>query len=258
MCASLQKEIMMSRGLSATELVERNYWATADSSRYQKVSVRLSLSTRICIATTSWKGDQKVTKIGAYKNKDSARYLKINNLQSLFVPRMGALTIGQKPIECQIVANLDSFFSVTLLKHFCQSVSFYYWKDNINIVQYKYCFYLCEKDDVWHSIRYLKINGCGLWRMTMSSAIEFLEAHQSPTPSRWREDAQWRRDNEYWLKYARYITLHLGYRFSQIGPYLRQRLRFICTLPSPIPERFGWGETWSQYKDKRFRWWLQA
>jgi hypothetical protein len=31
-------------------------------------------------------------------------------------------------IECQIVANLDSFFSVTLLKHFCQSVSFYYWK----------------------------------------------------------------------------------------------------------------------------------
>ena len=32
--------------------------------------------------------------------------------------------------------------------------------------------------------------------MTMSRAIEFLEAHQSPTPSRWREDAQWRRDNE--------------------------------------------------------------
>ena len=53
-----------------------------------------------------------------------------------------------EPIECQIVANLDSFFSVTLLKHFCQSVSFYYWEDNINIVQYKYCFYLCENDDV--------------------------------------------------------------------------------------------------------------
>ena len=41
----------------------------------------------------------------------------------------------------------------------------------------------------------------------MSRAIEFLEAHQSPTPSRWREDVQWRRDNEYWLKYARYLTL---------------------------------------------------
>ena len=45
--------------------------------------------------------------------------------------------------------------------------------------------------------------------MTMSKAIEFLEAHQSPTPSRWREEAQWRRDNEYWLKYARYITLQV-------------------------------------------------
>ena len=55
----------------------------------------------------------------------------------------------------------------------------------MSVVQYKYCFYLCF----------------------MSRAIEFLEAHQSPTPSRWREDAQWRRNNEYWLKYARYITL---------------------------------------------------
>ena len=43
----------------------------------------------------------------------------------------------------------------------------------------------------------------------MSKAIEFLEAHQSPTSSRWREDAQWRRDNEYWLKYSRYITLQV-------------------------------------------------
>ena len=43
----------------------------------------------------------------------------------------------------------------------------------------------------------------------MSRAIEFLQAHKSPTPSRWREDAQWRRDNEYWLKYARYITLQV-------------------------------------------------
>ena len=43
----------------------------------------------------------------------------------------------------------------------------------------------------------------------MSRAIEFLEAHQSPSPSRWREDAQWRRDNEYWLKYSRFITLQV-------------------------------------------------
>lgn len=43
----------------------------------------------------------------------------------------------------------------------------------------------------------------------MSKAIEFLKAHQSSTPSRWQEEAEWRRDNEYWLKYSRYITLRV-------------------------------------------------
>ena len=43
----------------------------------------------------------------------------------------------------------------------------------------------------------------------MSRAIDFLEAHKSATPSHWREDAQWRRDNEYWLKYSRHITLQV-------------------------------------------------
>ena len=41
----------------------------------------------------------------------------------------------------------------------------------------------------------------------MSRVIDFLEANQSPTPSSWREDARWRMDNEYWLKYSRFITL---------------------------------------------------
>ena len=43
----------------------------------------------------------------------------------------------------------------------------------------------------------------------MSKALEFLKAHESPIPSRWREEAQWRRDNAYWLKYSRYITLQV-------------------------------------------------
>ena len=43
----------------------------------------------------------------------------------------------------------------------------------------------------------------------MSKAIEFLESHKSGTPSRWRADAQWRRDNEFWLTYSRHITLQV-------------------------------------------------
>ena len=43
----------------------------------------------------------------------------------------------------------------------------------------------------------------------MNSTIDFLREHSSPTPSHWREDAQWRRDNEFWLKYSRVITLRV-------------------------------------------------
>ena len=45
--------------------------------------------------------------------------------------------------------------------------------------------------------------------LTMSRVTDYLEAHQSSTPTRWREDAQWRRDNDYWLKYSRIITLRV-------------------------------------------------
>ncbi len=41
----------------------------------------------------------------------------------------------------------------------------------------------------------------------MSKATEFLYDHQSATPSKWRNAAEWRRKNENWLKYARVITM---------------------------------------------------
>ena len=41
----------------------------------------------------------------------------------------------------------------------------------------------------------------------MSKATEFLNNHQSATPSKWKEAAEWRRENENWLKYSRVITM---------------------------------------------------
>ncbi len=41
----------------------------------------------------------------------------------------------------------------------------------------------------------------------MTKTLDFLNANQSATPSRWKDRAQWRRDNAAWLKYARAITL---------------------------------------------------
>lgn len=49
----------------------------------------------------------------------------------------------------------------------------------------------------------------------MSNATEFLEAHRSCTGSRWSENAQWRRDNEFWLTYARHITLQVLRRMEE-------------------------------------------
>ena len=43
--------------------------------------------------------------------------------------------------------------------------------------------------------------------LTMSKATDFLNVHQSAIPSKWKENAQWRRDNEKWLEYARIITV---------------------------------------------------
>lgn len=49
----------------------------------------------------------------------------------------------------------------------------------------------------------------------MSKAIEFIESHPSGTGARWRENAQWRKDNEFWLTYARHITLQVLRRMEE-------------------------------------------
>lgn len=36
--------------------------------------------------------------------------------------------------------------------------------------------------------------------------LKFLEAHQSETPSTWREEAEWRRDNWSWLRHSQRIA----------------------------------------------------
>ena len=37
--------------------------------------------------------------------------------------------------------------------------------------------------------------------------LEYLESHQSKTPSQWREEAEWRRDNHEWLRHLQRIAV---------------------------------------------------
>ena len=48
--------------------------------------------------------------------------------------------------------------------------------------------------------------------MMSSKAIQFLEANQSETPSRFVEEANWRKENAVWLRWSRQLaTTLIGY-----------------------------------------------
>lgn len=39
--------------------------------------------------------------------------------------------------------------------------------------------------------------------------VDYLSRNQGKTPSRWREEAEWRRDNAAWLRYSQHIAVLL-------------------------------------------------
>ena len=39
--------------------------------------------------------------------------------------------------------------------------------------------------------------------------LEYLESHQSATPSKWREESEWRRDNRAWLRHSQHIAVRV-------------------------------------------------
>ena len=47
--------------------------------------------------------------------------------------------------------------------------------------------------------------------------LEFLEAHQSGMPSKWREEAEWRRDNWSWLRHSQKIAVKVLLLMKQEG-----------------------------------------
>ncbi len=50
----------------------------------------------------------------------------------------------------------------------------------------------------------------------MDKVLEFLKSHQSSTPSRWREDAEWRKANWGWLRYSQYIAVRMMSRMDEL------------------------------------------
>jgi antitoxin component HigA of HigAB toxin-antitoxin module len=47
--------------------------------------------------------------------------------------------------------------------------------------------------------------------------LEFLEAHKSETPSKWREEAEWRRDNASWLRHSQHIAVTVLLKMKELN-----------------------------------------
>lgn len=50
-----------------------------------------------------------------------------------------------------------------------------------------------------------------------NKTLEFLESHKSKTPSKWREEAEWRRDNWSWLQHSQKIAVKVLIQMKQEG-----------------------------------------
>jgi predicted XRE-type DNA-binding protein len=46
--------------------------------------------------------------------------------------------------------------------------------------------------------------------------VDFLEAHQSDTPSKWREEAEWRRENASWLRHSQQIAVQVLLKMKEL------------------------------------------
>ena len=62
--------------------------------------------------------------------------------------------------------------------------------------------------------------------------LEFLEAHQSETPSIWREEAEWRRDNWSWMRHSQKIAVKVLLQMKQEG--LTQKALAVSKLEDAL------------------------
>ena len=51
----------------------------------------------------------------------------------------------------------------------------------------------------------------------MSMTLDILNKHKSGTPSKWKEDAEYRRKNASWLMYSAMIALQVKQRMAETG-----------------------------------------
>jgi antitoxin component HigA of HigAB toxin-antitoxin module len=56
----------------------------------------------------------------------------------------------------------------------------------------------------------------------MNEVIEKLKKYQSPTPSRWRERAEWRQQNKSWLRHSQHIAMLMLDKMEELNMTQKQ------------------------------------
>ena len=51
----------------------------------------------------------------------------------------------------------------------------------------------------------------------MNQIVNNLRKHQSTTPSRWRERANWREENKSWLRHSQHIAMMMLDKMEELG-----------------------------------------
>lgn len=46
--------------------------------------------------------------------------------------------------------------------------------------------------------------------------LEFLESHKNETPSKWRDEAEWRRENASWLRHSQQIAVKILLKMKEL------------------------------------------
>lgn len=57
---------------------------------------------------------------------------------------------------------------------------------------------------------------------TNEEIISKLKEYKSPTPSKWRENAEWRRENRAWLRYSQYIAMMMLDKMDELSMSQKQ------------------------------------
>lgn len=52
--------------------------------------------------------------------------------------------------------------------------------------------------------------------MTKEEKLKWLEQHQSATPSHWREQAEWERENRAWIRHSQFIAVMMLSRMDEL------------------------------------------